>query len=112
MLRKLPLSGVQTFADIVNDFAVYVDKTAYIHKNIKEELRGFYKVLKSSDRYVKLQKNVFVIEAKLDKPVEKALNQIEEKKYYVSYLEKGCNIFKIGVVFGEKERNVMEWKAA
>jgi len=62
------------------------------------------------DAVVKLQKNVFVIEAKLDKPVETALKQIEEKKYYVPYMEKGLNIFKIGVVFGEKERNVVEWK--
>jgi len=34
MLRKLPFSGVQTFADVINDFAVYVDKTAYIHSLI------------------------------------------------------------------------------
>jgi len=30
MLRKLPLSGVQDFAKIRNEYAVYVDKTAYI----------------------------------------------------------------------------------
>jgi len=64
----------------------------------------------SVDAVVKFQKNVFVIEAKLDKPVEEALKQIEEKKYYVPYLEKGCNVFKIGVVFGEKERNVIDWR--
>jgi hypothetical protein len=34
MLRKLPLSGVQDFAKIRNDYAVYVDKTAYIHNFI------------------------------------------------------------------------------
>jgi hypothetical protein len=34
MLRKLPFSGVQTFADVINDYAVYVDKTAYIHNFI------------------------------------------------------------------------------
>ncbi|MDR2583385.1 MAG: ATP-binding protein [Fibromonadaceae bacterium] len=62
------------------------------------------------DAIIKLQKNVFVIEAKLDKPVEEALRQIEEKKYYVPYMEKDLNIFKIGVVFGEKERNIVEWK--
>jgi hypothetical protein len=64
----------------------------------------------SVDAVVKLQKNVFVIEAKLDKPIEEALKQIEEKKYYVPYLEKGLNVFKIGVVFGESERNVVEWR--
>jgi len=64
------------------------------------------------DAVIKLQKNVFIIEAKLDKPVEEALKQIEEKKYYAPYLEKGCKIFKIGVVFGKKERNIVEWKEA
>jgi len=34
MLRKLPFSGVQDFAKIRNDYAVYVDKTAYIHNLI------------------------------------------------------------------------------
>jgi hypothetical protein len=34
MLRKLPFSGVQTFADVIDDFAVYVDKTAYMHDMI------------------------------------------------------------------------------
>jgi hypothetical protein len=66
----------------------------------------------SVDAVVRLQKNVFVIEAKLDRPVEEALKQIEEKKYYLPYQEKGLNIFKIGVVFGEKERNVVEWKVS
>jgi hypothetical protein len=65
----------------------------------------------SVDAVVKQRNNVFVIEAKLDRPVEEALRQIEEKKYYVPYQEKGCSIFKIGVVFGEKERNVVEWKS-
>ncbi len=64
------------------------------------------------DAIIKLQKNVFVIEAKLDKPIEDALRQIEQKKYYVPYMEKNLNIFKIGVVFGEKERNIVEWKTA
>jgi len=64
----------------------------------------------SVDAVVKWHKNVFVIEAKLDKPIEEALKQIEDKKYYVPYQEKGLNIFKIGIVFGEKERNVIEWR--
>jgi hypothetical protein len=65
----------------------------------------------SVDAVVRLQKNVFVIEAKLDKPIEEAMKQIEERKYYVPYLEQGNRVFKIGVVFSEKERNVIEWKS-
>lgn len=64
----------------------------------------------SVDAVVKFKKNVFVIEAKLDKPVEEAMKQIEEKKYYIPYMGNDSNIFKIGVVFGEKERNIVEWR--
>jgi hypothetical protein len=65
----------------------------------------------SVDSVVKFKKNVFVIEMKLDKPIEEAMKQIEERKYYVPYLEQGNRVFKIGVIFGEKERNVIEWKS-
>ena len=64
----------------------------------------------SVDAVIKLQKNIFAIGAKQDKPVEEALRQIEKKKYYAPYWEKGNRVFKIGVLFGEKEKNVKEWK--
>ena len=64
----------------------------------------------SVDAIVKLQETVFVIEAKLDKPVEDALKQIEEKKYHIPYIKKDLNIYKIGVVFGEEERNIIDWQ--
>src|SRR5215469_11144247 len=40
MLRKLPFSGVQDFSKLRTDFAVYVDKTAIIHKMV-----SFYKTV-------------------------------------------------------------------
>jgi hypothetical protein len=64
----------------------------------------------SVDSVIKFKKNVFVIEMKVDKPIEEAMKQIEEKKYYVPYLGQGNRVFKIGVVFGEKERNVIDWR--
>ena len=64
----------------------------------------------SVDAVVKFQNNVFVIEAKLDKPVEETFKQMEEKKYYIPYLDKGLNIFKLGIVFGKEERNIIEWR--
>lgn len=38
------------------------------------------------------------------------MRQIEVKKYYVPYMEQDLNLLKIGVIFGEKERNIIEWK--
>ena len=87
MIRKLPYSGVQDFAKIRNDYDVYVDKTAYIHSLISNYNTVF-----------------------LSRPRRLALKQIEEKKYYIPYLKNGLNIYKIGVVFGEKERNIIEWQ--
>jgi hypothetical protein len=65
----------------------------------------------SVDSVVKIANNVYVIEMKVDKPIEDAMKQIEERKYYVPYLGQGNRVFKIGVVFGEKERNVIEWRS-
>jgi len=53
---------------------------------------------------------IYVIEMKLDKPIEDAMKQIEDRKYYVSYLDHGNKVFKLGIVFGTKERNVVDWK--
>jgi len=65
----------------------------------------------SVDAVIKLANNVYIIEAKLDKPINEAIDQIEKKQYYLPYLNRGCNIFKIAVVFGKAERNIVEWKA-
>jgi hypothetical protein len=42
MLRKLPLSGIQDFAKIRTEYAVYIDKTAYIHKMISNYNSVFF----------------------------------------------------------------------
>jgi len=108
---KIYMQGIKF--DLITKMTEYYFEFAF--SNILNML-GFnceievHSAIGSVDAVVKQRNNVFVIEAKLDKPVEEALKQIEEKKYYIPYLEKGCNIFKIGVIFGEKERNVIEWK--
>jgi len=64
----------------------------------------------SVDSIVKIADKVYVIEMKLDKPIEEAMKQIEERKYYIPYLKQGNKVFKLGIVFGTKERNVVDWK--
>jgi len=53
---------------------------------------------------------VYIIEFKVDKPVEDALRQIEKKDYALMYANSGRKIVKVGVVFSRKERNIIEWK--
>jgi len=38
------------------------------------------------------------------------MKQIEDRKYYVPYLGHGNKVFKLGIVFGTEERNVVDWK--
>jgi hypothetical protein len=69
-----------------------------------------HSALGSVDSVVKIGNNVYVIEMKVDRPIEEAMAQIEKNKYYVPYLDKGNKVFKLGIVFGDKERNIVEWK--
>jgi hypothetical protein len=52
---------------------------------------------------------IHIIEFKVDKPVEDALWQIEEKDYGLIYADSGKKIVKVGVVFSREARNILEW---
>ena len=56
--------------------------------------------------------SIFIMEFKVDMPAEKALHQIETRKYYEKYTSLGKDIFLIGIHFSSEERNIvgMEWK--
>jgi len=53
---------------------------------------------------------VYILEFKVDKPVEKAVRQIKRKDYALKYANSGKKIVKIGIVFSREERNIVEWK--
>jgi len=55
-------------------------------------------------------KYVYVLEFKVDKPVEDALWQLENKNYADIYAYKGKEIYEIGIVFSWEKRNIIEWK--
>ena len=52
----------------------------------------------------------YIIELKLDRSAEEALNQIKERKYYEKYAKDGAVIHLLGINFSSKERNITEWK--
>ena len=54
--------------------------------------------------------HIYVFEFKVDKPVEDALWQLEEKDYAAFYSDSGKNIVEIGVVFSREQRNIIEWE--
>ncbi|MGE5341828.1 MAG: AAA family ATPase [Candidatus Omnitrophota bacterium] len=63
-----------------------------------------------SDMVISTDKNIYIIEFKMGSAVT-ALNQIEEKKYYLPYLDKNKKVILLGIGFNEAERNIGEWQS-
>jgi hypothetical protein len=55
---------------------------------------------------------IYILEFKVDKPVEDALWQIDEKDYAAIYSDSGKKMIKIGIVFSRERRNIIEWVLA
>ena len=55
---------------------------------------------------------VYVFEFKRDVSATEALRQIEEQGYANPYAADKRKLFKIGVNFSTKERNIVEWEVA
>ncbi|MCC8118703.1 MAG: ATP-binding protein [Bacteroidales bacterium] len=54
-------------------------------------------------------KYIYIIEFKLDKSAESALNQIDDKGYARPYLNDGRAIYRIGASFSSEKRNIGCW---
>jgi len=54
----------------------------------------------------------YIIEFKVveDKPEDKALQQIKEKRYYEKYVDKYKEICLIGIEFSKKEKNIVSFQ--
>jgi len=55
---------------------------------------------------------IYIFEFKIDKPVEDAMWQIEDKDYALIYADSGKELVKVGVVFSRETRNIVEWTIA
>ncbi len=63
-----------------------------------------------SDVVIKTDKYIFVLELKVDQSAEAALQQIEEKGYARPYAADPRKLFKLGVNFSTKLKQVDEWR--
>ena len=63
-----------------------------------------------ADCIVETQDFVYIFEFKLDRSADEALVQIEEKQYAAPYGADPRTLFKIGVNFDSRDRNITEWK--
>ena len=62
------------------------------------------------DCVVQADNYIYLFEFKRDKSADEALAQIEEKNYAAPFASDKRKIFKIGVNFDSKEKNIVEWK--
>ena len=53
---------------------------------------------------------IYILELKVDKSAEEALQQIEDKQYAAPFASDPRKLFKIGVCFSSEERGISEWK--
>lgn len=65
---------------------------------------GRIDLLLQTDRFI------YLMEFKLDGTADEALHQIEEKGYARPFANDPRKLFKIGVNFSNKTRNIEEWK--
>jgi hypothetical protein len=61
------------------------------------------------DTLVETKKNVYCFEFKLNGTAEDALKQIDSKEYLLPWQESGKKLFKVGVDFDKKKRNIGEY---
>ncbi|MCC8114281.1 MAG: ATP-binding protein [Bacteroidales bacterium] len=62
------------------------------------------------DMVVSTNKYVYVMEFKLDGTTAEALNQIDEKGYLLPWQADGRIVYKIGIVFSSKDRNISSYE--
>ncbi|GHU10111.1 ATPase AAA [Spirochaetia bacterium] len=62
------------------------------------------------DSLIETKNQVYCFEFKLNKTAEEALAQIDSKDYLLPWNGSGKKLFKIGVNFVYKDRNIGEWK--
>ena len=64
------------------------------------------------DMIVKTSDYIYIIEFKLDKTADEALQQIDDKQYAKPFEHDRRHIYKIGVNFSTKTRRIDGWKIA
>ena len=61
------------------------------------------------DLMLQTEKFIYIMEFKLNGTAEEALQQINDKRYALPFEADGRKLFKIGINFSEKTRNIEKW---
>ena len=101
-----------------NDYQVMGKAELYFQNTLYVlfKLMGFYVDVERHttdgrmDILIQTDNYVYILELKIDKSADVALQQIEEKQYAAAFAGDTRRIFKIGVNFSSETRRMTEWK--
>ena len=102
------------------DYQVVGDREIYFQNSLSMlfRLMGFYTQVERHtshgrmDLTILTKDYIYILELKVDKSAEEALQQIEEKRYAAPFAADPRKLFKIGVCFSSKERSISQWRVA
>jgi len=109
--RRLQSFFADTPYELVRDLELHYQNVLFI----VFKLMGFYTQVEYHtsagriDLVMQTDKFVYIMEFKLEGTAEEALRQIEEKHYALPFEADPRRLFKIGVNFSNKERNIEKW---
>lgn len=109
--RRLQSFFADTLYELISDLELHYQNVLFIIF----KLVGFYTEAEYHtsegriDLILKTEKYVYVMEFKLEGIAEEALRQIEEKHYALPFESDFRQLFKIGVNFSNRARNIERW---
>ena len=109
--RRLQSFFADTPYELIKDLELHYQNVLFIvFKLVGFYVKAEYHTSEGRvDLVLQTDKFIYVMEFKLDGTAEEALQQIDEKHYAQPFLSDTRKLFKIGVNFGAKTRNIERW---
>ena len=63
-----------------------------------------------ADSMIETNTHIYILEYKLDKSTQEALEQVRKKRYYRSAWERGKPVSALGVQFSSRTKNIEAWE--
>ena len=109
--RRLQSFFADTAYEVIRDQELHYENVLFI----VFKLVGFYTKVEYHtnngriDLVLQTDKFIYIMEFKLNGTAEEALQQINDKHYALPFEADGRKLFKIGINFSEKTRNIEKW---
>jgi hypothetical protein len=109
--RRLQSFFADTPYELVKDLELHYQNVLFIvFKLIGFYVKAEYHTSEGRiDLLLQTDKYIYIMEFKLEGTAEEALQQIEDKQYALPFAHDNRKLFKIGVNFSNKSRNIEKW---